>query len=152
MTARDLRVTGGPGDNRSMPDQPEVSAEEIRAVDRPVVMLPLLGFIAAIGGLFGSFTVSATLLVFAVGATFVWLGVSGRAGRRIAPRRLGIGALWWMVPVLALGLTELYSFLHVPRENYPRVSLIFDPILDRYLPRAVGYFAWLTGFWALVRR
>jgi hypothetical protein len=32
------------------------------------------------------------------------------------------------------------------------VSLLLDPVLENYLPRAGGYFAWLAGFWALVRR
>jgi hypothetical protein len=136
-----------------MPQQPEASAhEEVRAFDRPMVMIPLLALIAAVGGLFGSFTVSANLLVLAVGGTMVWISLSGRVLRRTAPRRLSRGALWWLVPLLVLALTELYAFLHTPREDYPTLSLLFDPVFERYLPRAAGYFGWLAGFWALVRR
>jgi hypothetical protein len=135
-----------------MPELPEASAEEVRAFDRPIVIVPLLSLIAAFGGLFGSFTLSANLLVLAVGGTMVWLGLSGRAGRRVAVLRLSPGAVLWLVPVLVIGLTELYSFLHGSRDDYPTMSYIFDPILERYLPRAAGYFAWLAGFWALVRR
>jgi hypothetical protein len=134
-----------------MSDQPATS-ESLRAFDRPTVMVPVFTLIAAIGGLFESFTVGATLLIFGVGGTMVWLGVSGRAGRRPAPRVLSRGALLWLVPVLVLGLTEFYSFLHTPREDYPTVSWVFDPFLEHYLPRAVGWFAWLGGFWTLVRR
>ncbi len=135
-----------------MPELPEATAQEVRAFDRPIVTVPVLVLISAVGGLFGSFTLSANLLVLAVGGTMVWLGVSGRAGRRPAPLRLRQGALWWLVPVLVLGLTELYAFLNTPRPDYPTLSLIFDPVLERYLPRSAGYFGWLAGFWALVRR
>jgi hypothetical protein len=134
-----------------MPELPE-AAHEVRTLDRPIVMVPLIGLIAAIGGLFGSFTVGANLLVHAIGGTMVWLGLSGRAGHRTAVRRLPRSALWWLLPVLVLGLTELFSFLHSSRGDYPTISLILDPVLDRYLPRAAGYFGWLAGFWALVRR
>jgi hypothetical protein len=135
-----------------MSEQPETSAEEVRAVDRPIVMVPLFGLIAAVGGLFASFTTSATLLVCAVGGTLTWIGLSGRARRRPAPLRLARGALWWLVPVLVLGVTELFAFLHTDRAAYPTISLIMVPVLDHYLPRAIGYFGWLSGFWALVRR
>jgi hypothetical protein len=135
-----------------MPEQPEVSAQVVRAVDRPIVVVPLLVLIAAIGGLFRSFTLTANLLVLAVGGTMVWLSLSGRAARRPAPRALTRDALWWLIPVLVLGLTEFYAFLNTPRAEYPTVSFIFDPMFERYLPRTAGYLAWLAGFWALVRR
>lgn len=136
-----------------MPQVPEAaSAGEVRAFDRPVVMVPVFALIAAVGGLFGSFTPGAGLLVHAIGGTMVWLGVSGRVGRRAVPRRLPRAALWWLVPLLVLALTELWAFLQTPHPDYPTLSLILDPVLDHYLPRAVGYFAWLAGFWALVRR
>lgn len=135
-----------------MPQLPEASATEVRAFDRPIVVVPVLVLIAAVGGLFGSFTPGATLLVHAIGGTMVWLGVSGRAGRRSVPRRLPRAALWWLVPLLGIALTELWSFLHTPHPDYPTVSLILDPMLTHYLPRAAGYFAWLAIFWALVRR
>src|SRR5262245_35410522 len=106
-----------------MPEQPQASAHEVRAFDRPMVMVPLLALIGGFGGLFGSFTVSANLLVLAVGGTMAWVSLSGRAARRAAPRRLSRGALWWLAPILVLGLTELYSFLHTPRADYPTISL-----------------------------
>jgi hypothetical protein len=115
-------------------------------------MVPVFALIASVGGLFGSFTTGASLLVHAIGGTMVWLGVSGRAGRRPVPRRLPRAALWWLVPLLAIALTELWAFLNTPRPDYPTISLLLDPVLERYLPRAGGYFAWLAGFWALVRR
>jgi len=135
------------------PPEPHPSlAPAVSTWDRPIVMLPLFALIAGVGGLFGSFTLSADLLVLAVGGTLVWLGVSGRAGRREAPRRLPSGARWWLVPVLALGLVELFAFSHNDPRAYPTLSLLADPVLEGYLPRALAYFAWLTGFWALVRR
>lgn len=135
-----------------MGELPEASAGDVRAFDRPIVMVPVFGLIAAVGGLFGSFTPGASLLVHAIGGTMVWLGVSGRAGRRPVPRQLPRAALWWLVPLLILAITELWAFLNTPNPDYPTVSLLLDPVLEHYLPRAAGYFAWLAGFWALVRR
>ena len=151
MTLCDLRTTSGIATIVPMHHQPEASAP-VRVVDRPVLMVPLFALIAAVGGLFPSFTLGSTLLVFAVGATMVWVAMTATAGRRVAPRRLGRGAWWWLVPALLLGLTELWAFLGVPRDNYPTISLLFDPVLEHYLPRAIAWFGWITGFWVLVRR
>ena len=134
-----------------MPQTPEASAE-VRTWDRPLVMLPVFALIAAVGGLFGSFTLSANLLVLAVGGTLIWLGLSGRVVRRPAEGRLPNGAIWWLVPVLALALVELYAFSRHSIEDYPTVSLLADPVLNHYLPRAACYFGWLTTFWGLIRR
>jgi len=128
------------------------SATEVRAFDRPLVMVPVFALIAAVGGLFPSFTSGANLLVHAIGGTMFWLGISGRAGRRPVPSRLPRSAGWWLVPLLLMALTELWAFLHTPDPNYPTLSLLLDPVLEGYLPRAVAYFAWLGGFWVLVRR
>ena len=137
-----------------MPQLPEASSatEEVRAFDRPIVMVPVFALIAAVGGMFPSFTSGANLLVHVIGGTMLWLGISGRAGRRPVPRRLPKSALWWGVPLLALALTELWAFLHTGNPDYPTLSLLMDPILEGYLPRAVAYFAWLCSFWVLVRR
>ena len=110
-----------------MEHPPPASAEVAQSWDRPLVVMPLLALVAFVGGLFGSFTASANLLVLAVGGTFMWLGLTGRAGRRPAPRRLGRGALWWLVPVLSLSLLELATFLRQSFEDYPTLSLIAGP-------------------------
>jgi hypothetical protein len=141
-------------------------------------MLPLFTLIAAVGGLLGSFTVSANLLVLGVGGALSWLGLTGltrrsgdarragdagragdgvlvgdaaQVGRR-AVRRLPPGAAWWLVPVSMLALVELFAFTMESIRDYPTLSLLADPILAGYLPRAVCYFAWLAGFWWLIRR
>ena len=135
-----------------MPQLPEASVDEVRSWDRPLVMLPLFALIAAVGGLFSSFTPQANLLVLAVGGTLIWLSLSGRTVRHPSPTRLASGAGWWLVPVLLVALTELLAFLGKPREAYPTLSLLADPMLEHYLPRAAAYFGWLAGFWGLVRR
>src|SRR4051794_38142466 len=101
--------------------------DQVSTWDRPIVMLPLFGLLAAVGGRFGSFTLSANVFVLAVGGTLVWFGLSARAGRREAPRRLPSGARWWLVPVLALGLVELYAFSRNDAQAYPTLSLLADP-------------------------
>jgi hypothetical protein len=115
-------------------------------------MYPVFAVIAAIGGLFGSFTLQANVLVLGVGGTLMWLGITGRAGRRPAPMRLGRAAAWWLGPALLLALVELFSFTRHSTNAFPTISLLADPILDHYVPRAGFYFAWLCGFWGLVRR
>ena len=117
-----------------------------------MVMLPLFVLIAAVGGLFGSFTNGSLLLVLAVGGTMVWLGLSGRVARRPAPRSLPRSTVWWLLPIPALALVELYAFTRNSPEAYPTLSLLADPVLEGYLARAAAYFLWLTAFWGLVRR
>jgi len=135
-----------------MDQPPEATAEAARAWDRPIVVLPVFVLIALVGGLFPSFSLLANLLVLAVGGTMVWVGMSGRAGRRLAPRQLARGAGWWLVPVLLLALVELYAFSKHSIDAYPTLSLLADPVLDQYLARAACYFGWLAAFWGLVRR
>jgi hypothetical protein len=131
---------------------PQSPAEAVRSWDRPLVTVPVFILIALVGGLFGSFTLSANLLVLGVGGTMLWLGMTGRTGRRPPPTALGRGAAWWLVPVLTLALVELFAFLKHSIEDYPTLSLLADPVLDHYLPRAACYFGWLTAFWGLIRR
>jgi hypothetical protein len=135
-----------------MEQRPEVTAEVVRTWDRPLVMIPLFLLIAAIGGLFGSFTLSANLLVLGVGGTFIWLGLAGKVGRRPVLRRVPPAAVSWLVPVVLLGLVELFTFSMHSIEDYPTLSLLADPILEVYVARFACYFGWLVGFWGLVRR
>ena len=135
-----------------MEPPPPVSAEVAHAWDRPVVVVPVFALIALVGGLLGSFTLRANLLVLAVGGTFMWLGLTGRGGRRAAPTRLGREAAWWLAPMLSLSLLELATFLRQSFDDFPTLSLIADPFLEGYLPRAACYFGWLAGFWGLIRR
>ena len=135
-----------------MEPPPPASVEVAHTWDRPLVIAPLFVLVALVGGLFGSFTLSANLLGLTFGGAFMWLGLTGRAGRRPAPRRLGRGAVWWLVPVLALSLLEVFTFLRQSFEDFPTLSLIADPFLEGYLARSVTYLAWLAGFWALARR
>lgn len=135
-----------------MNQPPEVTAEAVRTWDRPIVMIPVFVLIALVGGLFPSFSLQANLLVLAVGGTMVWIGMTGRAGHRPAPRRLSRSAAWWLVPVLLLALVELFAFTKHSIDAYPTLSLLADPVLDQYVARAACYFGWLAAFWGLVRR
>jgi hypothetical protein len=131
---------------------PQVTSDVSRTWDRPLLTLPVFALIAAVGGLFGSFTLTANLLVLGVGGALIWLGLTGRAGRVPAPSKLAPGAVWWLVPTLMLALIELFAFGKKSIEDYPTLSLLADPMLEGYLPRAIAYFVWLTGFWGLIRR
>jgi hypothetical protein len=135
-----------------MEQPPQISAEAVRTWDRPVLIIPLLVLIAAVGGLFASFSIEANLLVLAIGGMLAWLGITGRAGRRPAPTRIGRGAAWWLVPVAMFAAIELFTFAKKSIEDYPTLSLLADPLLEGYFARVIVYFVWLFAFWGLVRR
>ena len=72
------------------------------------------------------------------------------AGPVAAP--IGRGVLWWLVPLTVLVAAELVNFALGSTPDHPTLSLLADPLLDHYLPRALGYCGWLVAFWGLVRR
>src|SRR5215831_18017581 len=114
-----------------MEQQPEAVPVE-RAWQRPLVVMPVLGLVALVGGLFDSFTLSALLLVLAVGGTFVWLGITGRAGRRPLELPLPRGAVWWTLPVLTFAAIELFAFGKHDIIRYPTLSILGDSVLSFY--------------------
>lgn len=118
---------------------------------RAPVVLPVLAATALLAGFLPSFSVGANVLVVLVGGIMCWLGLTGRLGRRAAPKRLGRGAGVWLLPALMLAVVELFAFSH-PAGAYPTLSLLADPLLDTYPGRAVCFFGWLAAFWWLVRR
>jgi hypothetical protein len=119
---------------------------------RPALLLPAFGTVALVGGALPSFSLAATLLVLAVGGGLVWAGLSGRVPKAPAPRRLSGGAAWWLVPALLLCLVELVNFVLGSTHAHPTLSKLTDPWLASYPVKSASYFAWLTGFWGLVRR
>jgi uncharacterized membrane protein len=134
-------------------DQPsQVTAEAPKVWARPLVLVPVFGLISLVGALFPSFSVGANVLVLAAGGTLCWLGLSDRLPRRRSPRQLGSGAAWWLLPALLLALVELVNFAFGSTYAHPTLSILADPVLERYPARAAAYFGWLAAFWGLVRR
>ena len=134
-------------------EQPsEFVVPDTPAWDKPIVLLPGFVLLAAVGGLFPSFSLPANLYVLVIGGTMLWLGLFGRLPRRPAPRRLDGAAGWWLLPALTLAFVELVTFAGGSTYHSPTLSLLSDPVLESYLPRAALYFGWLTAFWGLVRR
>jgi hypothetical protein len=134
-------------------EQPsQLAAEAERPWVRPVVLLPVFALISAVAGLFPSFSLSANLLVLALGGTLFWLGFTARMPKRTSPRRLTGAAAWWLLPALLLAIVELINFMYGSTYAHPTLSLLADPLLERYLVRTVAYFGWLAAFWGLIRR
>jgi hypothetical protein len=134
-------------------EQPtEITAEVRPWAARPVVMVPVFALLSLVGGQFPSFSVSANLYVLMAGGALVWLGVTHRVPRRPAPRGLGTGSAWWLVPVLAFAAVELVNFALGSTYDHPTLSLLADPALDDKLVRSAVYFGWLTAFWGLIKR
>jgi hypothetical protein len=142
----------GRGTIVAMEPSPPLAAELTRPWARPVVMMPVFALIAAVGGLFPSFSLRANLLVLVTGGAMVWLGLSHRLPRREEPRRLYPLAAWWLLPALGFAAIELVDFALGSTYAHPTLSLLADPLLEHYLPRSALYFGWLAGFWGLVRR
>jgi len=115
------------------------------------VTTPLLLFLSAVGGLFPSFSLPANLYVLALGGTFCWLGLSGRVLKRPTQLRPGRGASWWLAPVLLFAVLELITFAGGSTYDYPTLSALADPVLERYPSRSAVFFLWLVGFWRLLR-
>jgi hypothetical protein len=133
-------------------DHPELVVPSAPAWTRPAVTMPIFGLLSLLGGLLRSFTLQANLYIFTLGAVMMWLGLSQRFPHRPAPSHLPRGLVWWLLPVGVFVLIELTAFAHGSTDSYPTLSLLADPFLDNYLPRALVYFGWLSGFWGLVRR
>jgi hypothetical protein len=120
--------------------------------DRPLVLVPAFAVLALIGGFFPSFSVAANLYVLVLGATLMWLGLANRTAKRASPWRLGRAARWWLLPTGIFVGIELVNFLYGSTDAHPTLSvLVADPLMH-YPVRSLVYFAWLGGFWGLVRR
>jgi hypothetical protein len=135
-----------------MDQSTEITAEVRPWAARPVVMVPVLAFLAVVGGQLPSFSLSANLYVLMTGGALVWLGVTHRVPRRVAPRGLGPASLWWLVPVLFFAFVEIVNFALGSTHDHPTLSLLADPALEEELVRSAVYFAWLTAFWGLIKR
>lgn len=133
-------------------NHPEATLPAAPAWTRPAVMLPIFGVLSVLGGFLHAFSLEANLYVVALGAVMIWLGFSRRLPRRPAPTHLPRDVVWWLVPVGVFVVIELSAFSTGSTESYPTLSVLTDPLLSHYLPRALFYFGWLAGFWGLVRR
>lgn len=133
-------------------DHPELAVASAPAWTRPAVTMPVFGVLSLLGGFLPSFSLEANVYVFTLGAVMMWLGLSQRVPRRPAPTRIPSGLVWWLLPVGVFVFFEITAFATGSKESYPTLSLLADPLLDNYLPRALVYFGWLAGFWGLVRR
>ncbi|WP_213451019.1 hypothetical protein [Rhizomonospora bruguierae] len=131
---------------------PEVAADVPAAWTRPVVVVPVFAVLALVGGQLPSFSVAANGYVLVLGGAMVWLGLSGRVRHRPVPGRPGRGARWWLLPAVVLLTAEVVTFALGSTDEYPTLSRLADPLLAMEPVRSACYFAWLSGFWGLVRR
>jgi hypothetical protein len=134
-------------DNRS-----GLAVDVAPAWDRLLVTVPAFAVLALVGGFLPSFSVAANLYVLVLGGAMTWFGLSGRIPKRPAPLRLHRTAGWWLVPAVILVGVELTDFVLGSTYAHPTLSILADPALEHYAVRSVAYFAWLGGFWGLVRR
>ncbi|MFK3980295.1 hypothetical protein ACI2K4_07925 [Micromonospora sp. NPDC050397] len=134
-------------------EQPsEIAVEVPRPWDKPIVTLPILAFLALIGGQLPSFSLSANLFTLATGGVLIWLGLASRMPRRRPPERPLPGTVWWVLPVTVFGVFEGATFVAGSGDEFPTFSRLADPLLTDELLRSAAYFGWLAAFWALVRR
>ena len=130
----------------------EFAAPADRVWARPAVLVPAFALISAVAGAMPSFSLSANLLVLCVGGALFWLGISTIMARPRPLAVLPVSAVLWLVPISLLCVTEAVTFLLGSVDAHPTLSLLADPVLDRYLPRSALFFGWMSGFWGLTRR
>ncbi|MCI4064825.1 hypothetical protein MRQ36_20550 [Micromonospora sp. R77] len=128
------------------------AAEAPRGWDRRAVSVPVLLCLSLVGGQLPSFSTGANLWTVGTGALLLCLGLSRRVPRRPGPRRLPPGALWWLLPITVFLGFEAVTFAFERGQDFPTFSRLADPLLEARLFRSAAWFAWLAGFWALVRR
>ncbi|WP_328338979.1 hypothetical protein [Micromonospora sp. NBC_00421] len=134
-------------------EQPhEIALDVSRTWDRPVVTVPVLACISLVGGQFPSFSAQANLWTLGTGGALIWLGLGNRVQRRPAPRRLGRGTAWWLLPAAVFGVLEGATFVMSVGDEFPTFSRLADPLLEDELVRSAAWFVWLAAFWGLVRR
>jgi hypothetical protein len=130
----------------------QVAAEVPGAWGRPAVLVPVFALLALVGGQLPSFSLAANAYVLALGGAMAWLGLSGRVPRRPARARLGPGTRWWVLPSAVLAVAEVVTYVLGSSYDYPTLSRLSDPVLAAEPVRSACYFAWLSGFWGLMRR
>jgi hypothetical protein len=106
--------------------------------------------LAVVAGAQPPFSTAATALILGTGGVLFWIGVT-RAGPSRSGR-LPRGARWWLRPAAALIVVESITFGLGSTEDYPTLSLLTDPWLERYPVRVVAFLGWLAAFWTLARR
>lgn len=135
-----------------MDQSSELAVEAPRSWDRPAVTVPVLAVLSLVGGQMPGFTRQANVYILSVGGALIWLGLSGWVPRRPAPGGPRVRAVWWLLPIGLFGVLESTTFLLGSSDDFPTFSRLADPLLETDVVRSVGYFGWLTVFWALVRR
>jgi len=128
------------------------AAPEAAGWHRSLVLVVFV-LLAAVAGALPEFTLGANLMIFAVGAPLFWIGLSRaepKSPQRIRPATRA--ARWWIVPAGLLIVAEVATFTLGSTHDYPTLSKLVDPWLDRYPVRAGAFLGWLAAFWALVRR
>lgn len=135
-----------------MEQPPELTVDLPRAWDRPAVTVPVLACLSLVGGQLPSFSTQANLWTLGTGGALIWLGLGNRVPRRPAPRRLGRGAVWWVLPAAVFGVFEAATFVVSAGSEFPTFSRLADPLLADELVRSAAWFGWLAAFWGLVRR
>jgi len=120
--------------------------------DRSLVTLPTFAVLAMVGGLFKSFSVTANVYVLVLGGILMWLGLAEKPARRASPARLGRGGMWWLIPAGVFLVVEVVNFALGSTYDHPTLSVLLSDPLSHYSVRTLSYFAWLCGYWGLVRR
>lgn len=139
------RITG-------MDQHPDLVVDAAPAWDRPLVTVPTFALFALVGGLFKSFSVAANLYVLILGGLLMWVGLSATSVKRPSPVRLGRAARWWLIPASIFVIAEVINFALGSTYDHPTLSILVADPLASYPIRSLTYFAWLGGFWGLVRR
>ena len=132
-------------DGRVQPQRTATGSEArpVHALAWAVAAIPVAATVAT----YGELTIQAFVAVLVSGGVLTAAALRRRAGSA-APAVPG--AVVWLVWLVAVGLWELYTFLH--QQRLPTLSDLTDPILAHPLVRGAATVAWFSaGIWLLRR-
>lgn len=113
--------------------------------------------VALLGASFQTHSWPATIMVLIPTAVVLAFAVRRPTATTEPTPRLRRGVVLWSVLVGATLLWEAYAFVRqpdwsLPSHDYPTMSTLLDPVLERGPLRIVGWLIWLGVGWRLVAR
>ncbi|MEV4622693.1 hypothetical protein AB0J74_28770 [Asanoa sp. NPDC049573] len=130
--------------------QREETASRPLLLNRYAVVTVLIAAYAFIAAVARPLTLPATATVLVPGLALVVWGAR-RTPRKIVKTTRATVVIWFTL-LGAFCVWEVVAFGWGNDQAHPTLSLAFDPVLENYAARVIGYVIWLsTGAWVASR-
>ena len=131
--------------------QREETASRPLLLNRYAVVAVLIVGYALVAAVARPLTYPATFTVLVPGLALIIWGVRRTPGRILRTTRSTVTT--WFVLLGLFCVWEVVAFGWGNDQAHPTLSLAFDPVLENYAARVVGYVIWLsTGAWVASAR